>query len=254
MKRLVAALFLSAVAAGAQAHDRKNLQCDVDSDYAMRMQGKAFIFTRDHGPARHVAIGGGRLFVDGKEVALSVEDRERVRRYEGELNRLVPQMQHVVYEATDIAFSALTEVARGFAADGSKATLARLETAHARVKADLKREPIVLFSDEDIVDRIVEPVVEEYVPVIVGNAVSSTLSVVFSGDEKKAHDFERRMERMGDEIERKVEKRAEALEPMVESMCKRTRELDRIESGLALRLADGGRLDLLTARVGTDAH
>src|SRR5688500_13764350 len=181
MKRLAAALLLSAVAAGAHAHDRKNLQCDVDSDYTMRLHGKAFVFTRDHGPAKHVAIGGGRLFVDGKEVELSAEDRQRVRRYETELTRLVPQMQHVVFEATDIAFSAHTEVARGFAAEDSKSTVAKLEAAHARIKADVEREPIILFSDQDVVDRIVEPVINEYVPVIVGSAVSSTLAVVFSG-------------------------------------------------------------------------
>jgi hypothetical protein len=55
------------------------------------------------------------------------------------------------------------------------------------------------------------------------------------------------MERMGDEIERKVEKRAEALEPLVESLCESTRELDRIEQGLAVRLDGGERLDLLRA-------
>jgi hypothetical protein len=247
MKRLAAALLLSLVAVGAQAHDNKHdLQCNVDSDYTMKLHGKAFVFTRDHGPGRHVAIGGGRLFVDGEEMALSTEDRARMRRYEDELTRLVPQMQHVVLEATDIAFTALTEVARGFASDsGDRSAVARLEAAHSRIKADLKREPIILFSDEDVVDRIVEPVVEEYVPVIAGSAVRSTLAVVFSGDEKKANEFEKRMENMGEEIERKVEKRAEALEPMFEAMCKRTRELDSLEADLAVRLADGKPLDLL---------
>jgi hypothetical protein len=80
--------------------------------------------------------------------------------------------------------------------------------------------------------------------VIAGAAVTSTLAVAFSGDERKAEQFERRMERMGDEIERKVEHRAEALEPLVERMCARTRELDRIEQGLAMRI-DGEPLDLL---------
>ena len=250
MKRRLAALLLaSLLATGAQAHKEKHLQCDIDSDYSMRMNGKAFVFTRDHGPARHVALGGGRLFVDGKEVSLSGEDARRVRQFEAELNRLVPEMQFVVAEATDIAFYALTEVARGFNAEGSPATIAKLEAAHKRVRAELKAQPVVLFSKDDVVDRIVEPVVKEYVPVIAGNAVSTALSVAFSGDEKKAREFERRMERMGDEIERKVEKRAEALEPKVESMCDRTVALDRLEGELALRI-DGERLDLLQASRG----
>jgi hypothetical protein len=247
MKRIAALLLLSFAAAGAQAHDtrHRHLQCDLHSDYTMRMHGKAFVFTRDEGPGRHVALGGGRLFVDGEEVKLSAADRAQMRRFEAELNRMLPKIEHVVAEATDIAFTALTEVARGFATDGGQATVARIERAHREMRAELRDQPVMLFNDDDVAKRIIEPVITEYVPVIAGGAVRSTLAVVLSGDEKKADQFERRMERMGDEIERKVEKRAEALEPLVESLCESTRELDRIEQGLAVRLDGGERLDLL---------
>ena len=248
MKRIAALLLLSFAAAGAQAHphdEGRNLQCELRSDYTMRMRGKAFVFTRLESPASHVALGGGRLFIDGDEVKLSPADRAQMRRFEAELNRMLPKVQHVVTEATDIAFTALSEVARGFATDGGQATVARIERAHREVRAELKNKPVLLFSEDDVAKRIIEPVVTEYVPVIAGGAVRSALSVALSGDEKKARQFERRMERMGDEIERKVEKRAEALEPLVESLCESTRELDRIEQGLALRLDGGERLDLL---------
>ena len=247
MKRIAALLLLSLAAAGAQAHPHgkdKHLQCEIHSDYQMSMRGKAFVFTSRTNDVRHVAIGGGRLFVNGDEVRLSARDREDIRRYEAELNRMVPRIQHVVAEATDIAFTTLTEVARGFSGDGSQVTLAKLERAHREVRADLARKPI-MFNSDDVGERIIKPLISEYVPVIAGNAVGSTLAVVFSGDERKMNEFERKMERMGDQIERKVEKRAEALEPMVEALCESTRELDRIEKGLALRLEDGERLDLL---------
>ena len=242
MKRVLALLLL-AVAGAASAHG-KHMECEIHSDYTMKLHGKAFVFTRDTGPARHVAIGGGRLFVDGKEVVLGDEDRARVRRFEGELNALVPETQQVVREATDIAFTALIEVARGFAPESGKSSVAELEQAQRRVRADLAGKPVVIFSD-DISKRVIEPVVTEYVPVIAGNAVRSALSVAFSRDSKKADEFERRMDHMGDEIEAKVEHRAEALEPLVDRICGRTRELDRLEQGLALRI-DGERLDLLT--------
>jgi hypothetical protein len=252
MKRVAALLLLSLAAAGAQAHPHgkhlnNHMQCEVRSDYTMKMRGKAFVFTSDREAARHVALGGGRLFVNGDEVKLTAADRVRVREYEAELNRMLPRLNHVVTEATDIAFTALIEVARGFATDGGKASVARLERAHREVRADLASRPIMLFNDDDIGERIIEPVLAEYVPVIAGAAVTSTLAVAFSGDERKARRFERNMERMGKDIEDKVERRAEALEPLVESLCKSTRELDRIEDGLALRLEDGEPLDLLRA-------
>jgi hypothetical protein len=248
MKRIAALLLLSLAAVGAQAHPHgkdKHLECEVRTDYRMSMRGKAFVFTSRTNDVRHVAIGGGRLFVNGDEVQLTAADRAKVRRYEAELNRMVPKIQHVVAEATDIAFTALTEVARGFSGDGGATTVARLQAAHREVRADLQRKPVTLFNEDEVGERIIEPLISEYVPVIAGGAVRSTLAVVLSGDEKKAHQFERRMERMGEEIERKVEKRAEALEPMIESLCESTRELDRIEQDLALRLDDGERLDLL---------
>jgi hypothetical protein len=246
MKRAILATLLLAASAGlAQAHPHSDhtVTCDMRSDYDLRLHGQAFVFTRDDGPAKHVAIGGGRLFVDGKEIALSLEDRARVRRYEAELGHVVPEAQGLAREAIDIAFTALTEVARGFAQDGGDTALARLETARRRVHADLANGPALLFND-DLGDRVIEPLLAEYIPVIVGNAVSSTLAVAFSGDGRKADDFERRMDRMGREIERKVERRAEALEPRVERLCERARALDRLEQGLAVRL-EGEPLDLL---------
>jgi hypothetical protein len=254
MKRLAAAILLSLAALGAQAHphdDGHHVQCDLHSDYSMSMHGKAFVFTRDEGAARHVAIGGGRLWVDGEEVKLSAADHAELGRFEAELNRMVPRAQKVVVEATEIAFSALIEVARGFNQDGSEQTVAKLEASHRAVIAELKAKPVVLFSDPDIGERVIAPVIRDNVPVIAGAAVSSTLSTVFSGDQKKMRDFERRMDRMGSEIERKVEKRAESLESEVESLCDSTRELDRIEQGLAVRI-DGEPLDLLRVRPDSD--
>jgi hypothetical protein len=243
MKRVLA-LSLLALAGLAQAHDKHHVQCDLHSDYQVRMQGKAFVFTRDDGPARHVAIGGSRLWIDGEEVALTADDRVRVQRFEARLNAMVPQMREVVVEATDIAFTALTEVARGFANEDSRASIARLEATHRKLQAELQREPVVLFS-EDLGKHVIKPLITEFVPVIVGGAVRSTLDVAFSGDERKAQAFERRMDAMGDEIDRKVEARAEALEPKAEALCAGTRELDQLENGLTLRLADGEPLDLL---------
>jgi hypothetical protein len=244
MKRVLA-LSLLALAGAAQAHDN-HVQCDLHSDYRVHMHGRAFVFTRDDAPARDVAIGGGRLFVDGKEVVLDADDRVRVQRFEAQLNAMVPQMREVVIEATDIAYTALTEVARGFASDDSRATLARLDASHRQVQAELHRAPVLLFSG-DVARRIIQPIVTEFVPVIVGGAVRTSLAVAFSGDEGKADAFGKRMDAMGAEIDRKVDARANALEPKVEALCAGTRELDRLEGGLTVRLANGEPLDLLRA-------
>jgi hypothetical protein len=248
MKRMFVPVLSTLLALGAigtaQAHDKRHLECDLHSDYRLQMHRKAFVFTREDGPASHVAIGGGRLFVDGQEVSLDAADRERVRSIEAGLNRMVPQMQQVVVEATDIAFAALVEVAHGFAPTGGRDDgVAELLAAQRHIQAELKREPLMLFGDE-VEAKVISPVVTKFVPVLAGNAVRSTLAAVFSGDEDQQHAFEQRMDAMGDEIERKVEARADGLEPKVEALCAGARELDRLEQGLTVR-PGGEPLDLL---------
>lgn len=251
-----AVLLSLALAAGAQARD---MSCDIDSDYDLRRHGRAFVFERQDGDGpKNVALGGGRVWLDGDEAKLSAADHARMREFEGELNRLLPEVQQVAGEAVDIAFTALTEVARGFGAKPEAVT--RMERARERLHTDMLDSEGWLFSAngryeadaEAMVEGFVEPLVAELVPELVGNAVASSLKVAFSFDEDRISEFERRMERMGEEIEARVEKRADALEARADALCARAERLDRIERALDYRLADGGRLDLLRANADRD--
>jgi uncharacterized Zn finger protein (UPF0148 family) len=91
----------------------------------------------------------------------------------------------------------------------------------------------------------VEDTVETMVPELVGNVVGKAVRIALSGDTKAAAELEERAERMEKTIEDQVEARAEALEHRAESLCPIIADLDQIESGLALRLADGSALDLV---------
>ncbi len=253
----VAVLLSLGLASGVQAGD---LSCDIDSDYDLRRHGRAFVFERQDGDGpKNLALGGGRVWVDGVEAKLSAADHARMRAFEGELNRLLPEVQQVATEAVDIAFTALTEVARGFGAKPEAVT--RMERARERLGTDMLDSEGWLFSSngrryeagaEAMVESFVEPLVAELVPELVGSAVASSLKVAFSFDETRISEFEQRMERMGEQIEARVEKRADALEARADALCVRARRLDGIERALDYWLADGGRLDLLRADVDRD--
>jgi len=240
-RRLLAVLLALSIAPMAQAED---LECRMHSDYHLQMHGQAFVFTRDDGPARRIVLGAGHLYVDGREMKLSADDQQRVNQYEGELRRLLPEARQVAIEGTDIAFTALTEVARGFAANGDSSTVRELEQAHRRLRAQLDRDSAFVFNG-DIDAEVIRPVITEFVPEITGAAVKTALSIAFSGDAEKTKAFEARMDRMGKDIDDKVKVRAEALKPLAHSLCQRTQRLDAIEGGLTMRLSDGSPLDLL---------
>ena len=58
-----------------------------------------------------------------------------------------------------------------------------------------------------------------------------------------------RLNNVDQEIERLVEPRARQLERSAETLCRNMQSLDAIDDALAYRLPDGGRLDLIDARI-----
>ena len=244
---VLAAAALGLVSTGAAAshsHGRKGdhqLSCDIESQYTVRPYKGAYVFERD---GREVGIGGGRLFVDGKEVTVSAADHARLAGMEREFRALQPEMEQVVIEAVDIAFTALTEVARGLSADPGQ-TVAELQASHRRVRAKMASAPLALFND-DAMAGIVEPIMREHMPDIIGGAVRTAIKAAFSTG-KEAGELQARMDRMEHELDARVDARAEALEPLAKSMCSRLRRMDTLDDALEVRTADGRRFDLLEA-------
>ena len=241
----VALLLAGSPAAAHETSRVHNQSCDVHSDWSISTHRLAFVFTqKDHAPAE-VGIGGGRLFIDAHEQKLSAADHARLARLEAEMHALVPQLREVVVQATDIAFTALTEVARGLASD-PKTAVADLQVAQKRVHAEMEARPLTAL-DGDAIGRVIAPIMTEYVPQIIGGAVSGALKAAFGG-EQKAQEFEKKMNRMEQELDTKVELRAKELEPLANAMCDRLKTMDKIDDELEFRLPDGGQLELL--RVG----
>jgi hypothetical protein len=146
----------------------------------------------------------------------------------------------------DIAFTALTEVARALSSDPQR-EVGDLESARKRLRGQMETRPLSAL-DGDALGRTITPIITEFVPQIVGGAVSGALSAAFGG-EKKSQEFEKKMQRMEQELDSKVERRAKELEPLADALCQRLQAMDRIDDELEYRLPDGGRLELL--RVGT---
>lgn len=239
------ALLLASASAGTQAHEPgkdAQISCNIHSDYNIGPYRNAYLFQRDEGPARKVGIGGGRLFVDGKEIHLGEADQQRLARFELELRGLEPEVQKVSEEAVGIAFTALTEVARGLSSTPDE-TIANLEKSRRKALAEIRDKPMTAFNDDDLED-IISPILERYVPDIAGGATRSALGLIFAGEAKRA-EFEKRMERMEHELDTRVDAQARALEPLAEAMCQRLTRMDALEDAIEYRLPGGQPLQLL---------
>ncbi len=245
MKCMAIGITLLLASGLAQAHtsvEGTRIGCDIHSKYSLSTYRSAFVFDQRGDTPGRIAIGGGRMFIDGREAALSASDHDRVAQIESQLRILLPKVHRVTSEAIDIAFTALTEVARGLSSDPD-ATIANLESAHRRARSQINDKPLAVFNDNAL-SGVITPIITEFVPDIVGGALSMGLKMAFAGEEKSKA-YEARMRRMEHELDEKVDARAKALEPLAESMCENLKEIDKIDDALEFRLPDGRRLELL---------
>jgi hypothetical protein len=237
-----ALLIASAAAQAHEDHGRAHVGCNIHSDYNIGPYRNAYLFQRDDGPARSIGIGGGRLFIDGKEIQLSAGDQRRVAQFEQELHGLGPEVQKVSEEAVAIAFTALVEVARGLSSDPDE-TIANLEKSRRQTLAEIRNKPMTVFND-DAMEDIVEPIVTRFIPDVAGGAVTAGLHAAFAGEAERQK-FQQRMDRMEHELDTRVDARAKALEPLALAMCDRLTRMDALDDALEYRLPGGESLQLL---------
>lgn len=245
MKRL--ALITALSLAASFSVRAESLQCNFESDYKFSQQGRTLVFLRDTAPGKRIMIQDGRMVIDGKELKLGADDKARIAEFESETRLLIPQVKLVTKEAIDIAFTALIEVSRALNGEQNNPTLKKLQNAQIALHKSLNKNPALVIND-DIDEKIIEPIVTDFVPDVVGAAIKQALSLAFSGDDAKAKAFEARMDKMGKEIETKVEARAKKLEPLAQAMCSRVRNMDKIEDGISVRLSNKQKINLLETK------
>jgi Protein of unknown function (DUF2884) len=244
----------------ADAKNRSNtISCNIESNFQPSMKGQAFVFKREEGHPRAVAIGGGRLFFDGQEAKLNAADQARILEMEKQMRQLVPQAQAIALEASDIAFAALIETAKALAPADTKL---QAELAKARLQSSKAiRAPDFFVNnnnsgdmlDNGVVEQAIAPVMAQYLTVIAGNTVSEVIAIAVSNDEQaklKGQAFADRMQNMKQILEKEVEKRAEALAPRAETFCKGMKNLDAIENKISYQFPNQQPFELF--RISTD--
>jgi len=248
MKATLLALALAAATATpAFAHSSHIGDCGLHSDYSLSLKSDRLIFKRHSGTPTEVEIADGTLRIDGRLVQTDAADEKRLRDAEREVRALVPEVKSIAREAVAIAFTALGQVSAAFAkdSDAGRASAQRIE----RAGRDLDRKIAEMDSfdrlDDADVDHVIGDAVQAVIPELVGNVAAQAITVAMTGNEAAAAELEARANGIEKSVERAVEKQSGELERRAMNLCPRLRALDRLESDLDLRLADGSRLDLV---------
>ena len=243
---LAGSLFMAS-SSGVQATDiDMQVSCDASSDYNVSLIKQAFVFEGQQNGKPVVVLGGGKLFVNGKQSQLSDADQKRINSFETEMRLLLPESQKVVIDAVNIAYDGLS-IASASLSRNPDQVLANYQADRKATLKELQNTNTVFMFNDDAMEAIVQPIVAKFVPSIAGNALSFAFSAMFAG-EAKANEMEARMKAMENDLDKQIEARAKALEPLAEKMCYRIHKMDEIENSLTVRLPNGKPINFLDVK------
>ncbi|GIX35731.1 MAG: hypothetical protein KatS3mg126_1510 [Lysobacteraceae bacterium] len=243
----VLGLALAAATGGAAAATHINVvDCAVRSDYSLRTADGALLLRRTDGLPREIRLQDGRLWLDGREQSVPAEDRERLRHIEREADAMLAEARAMAEEGVTMALDAMLLVADELGADPAlRAEIEAWRPAIGKAIDRLMQDP---EAGEKELDQELDRLVSGLVPQIVGKLAAAATAAALSGEEQAARELGQRAEAMGKRIGAEMEARGKALEERASGLCERLERIDRLESGLGLRLPDGSPLDLVRVK------
>ncbi len=252
MNRLLTTAIVMALASTSCFATSRSIDCDIDTHYSLTMASDRLIFSADDKSTTpsEVAIGRGRLLINGTPMALSSHDQALLGEFETRGRHLAQEAKAIALEGIDIARLALTEVFTTLAGNDQvkKAQFAaQINSSMDKLRGAIARAESPTDFKEEAFERAVKQAVAEAMPMLIGSAVGLAMSAALTGDAAKAAEFENRMDNMGKDIERLVKTRADELEARANGLCSEVKRLDQIEDQLEFLLPDGKRLNLLEA-------
>lgn len=217
--------------------------CDIHSDYSLKIEPDQLVLTRKDGTPARLVISNGTLVADNVALKLSAADRQRVIAIERGVRDLEPGIKAIAREAISIALEAVIEVSASFAdnPEAARESAIRIQRSAAELDAQIASTDTI---NEVEVGGFVGKTVAVLIGDLVGNITAQALKVAFSGDDKAAAELEARADGIDKKIEKIAEKRSAALEQRAEAMCPQFRNLQRLERELEVRLPNGQPLHL----------
>jgi hypothetical protein len=237
---------------GAQAHAMdihvSGDSCGYRTDYDVHVTDAGIGFDRDSGTPHHVFMHGGQIRIDGKPLAVSSDDAERLRQYETQVRALLPEVASIAREGLDIGFGAIATVTATFAEDPAdrKRMLDKINVKRAAAMREIDQGIASGVWKQDELQRTVEEGVGTAVSELVGTVTAGAVSAALSGDQSKVAALEARANSLDATIDKEVNARADKLGHRAEALCPRMQALDDLQKHFSFRLSDGSSLKLIS--------
>ncbi|WP_037470719.1 YggN family protein [Shewanella waksmanii] len=258
MKKLAASVGITAMVlattASAWAHDGEgnhisfgdNKQCDVALNYDVAVEPKKL--TVSDGGKEVYRVEFGKLFVEGKEIALNSSQQALVNDYSEQVSKQVPEVIELVNDAVEIATSAVSMALTPLLGDASGAKIdTMMDGLSERIEsvAYQNGDKFYIGATESSLEQTFgedfEKELDQLVQSSIGSMMMTLGSEMMAGDgdtfEEKMNSFGQRMERMGQDIEREMEQQAQDLEVRAERVCDNFEQLLVTENKLRAQVS-----------------
>lgn len=220
--------------------------CRASTSYDVTLRADSLLFQRAAPTARSIVLSRGALRVDGREIALNEEDRDRVALIERDVRALVPRVKTIARRAVDLGAQAVREEVAAYAPQAvDDPQFTQILDAHKRgLKARIAASVSTRDWSEQDLNRIVDDAATELFPIVAGDAAQQALGALTGGNAPAANALAMGPSGLQAELESRVRAKMLTLAPDVRALCPTLDEINTLQLGINAKLP-GGALDLL---------
>jgi hypothetical protein len=241
----------------AMAHGISNDSCDVNLNYDISLEPQKLVLSQKGD--EFYRFEPGKLYVEGKEVALTGEQRALVDSYADSVARQVPEFVSLVTEAVGLASQAVNTALTPLLGEDTGNRVGELmDNVNERLGEVMHKNGDSYYigvtdgSIDEVFDKEFEQEIENLVQESVGTLMVRLGTEILSSEgdsfEAKMEAFGQKMEAMGEQIEREMEAQASTLEARANKMCDEFETLVALESELRAKVPELSKLELADAK------
>lgn len=241
------------LAVPAKAAEIGSASCDVNLNYDINLEPKKLVFSQKG--TESYRFEPGRVFVDGKEVSLSSEQRELVDAYADSVARQVPEVVALVSDAITLASTAVGTALTPLLGDETSAKMSELmSNVSERLDEVMHKngDSYYIGATDGSIDAVFDKEFEQEIENLVQESMGTlmirigTEMLASEGEsfEAKMEAFGKKMEAMGEQIEREMDAQAQGLEARANKMCDGFDNVLALESEMKAKVPELAKLSL----------
>ena len=233
-------------------------QCDINFNYGVIID-PAHVRIVSHGQTYVQINGQHQLFVNGREISLSNEQKRQLSAYTTGIRSQVPAIVSNAIKGVELGLKAVNKVISGLTGENSASHQQfqeKFDEMKSRLHARFNHSDESYYiapQDFDDFDEVFAGEFEKEIESIVSDSVGTILIAVGEAmthreeqsSEQRVETFDQRIETMADDIKLDISNQANALEEKAANICANLVKLDDIENKLQLEIPALSQFNLI---------